>query len=179
MSAIDPATIERGAGPIAPQVAVRFAPRASAPLRGLGVLGLLLAVPLIALVTLWPSHLLLRIKPRVVRGLEWLHARELFDWLSWTRLEVLANVAMFVPLALVLVFALGARRWWLALALCLAATVGVELAQHAMPGRVASLQDVVANGLGAVVGVCVAAAAEALVRRARLRSLARQVAASR
>ena len=152
-----------------------------APLRGLGALGLLFAIPTVVLITLWPSHLFLAAKPRIMRGLEWLHAREMLEWLYWTRLEVLANVAMFVPVAMLLTLMLGARRWWLAFGLCLAATAGIELTQHFMPGRVASVQDIVANGVGAVIGVLLAAGIEALVRAARShehrQSLARLAAA--
>jgi len=95
----------------------------------------------------------------------------MFEWIYWTRLEVLANVAMFVPLALLLTFVLGARRWWIAVALCVALSVGVELAQLALlPGRVASARDVVANGVGALFGVGLAAAIEGVVRSARRRA---------
>lgn len=148
-----------------------------APLRRLGVVGLLLAVPVAALLTLWPTHWLLRLKPRVLRGIEWFHARDMLEWVYWTRLEVLANVAMFVVLALLLVFALGARRWWIALGVCFAATIGIELVQHLfLPGRVASAKDVVANGAGAVIGVVAAALIEAAVRGSRRRSRARRLA---
>ena len=54
--------------------------REMAPLRRVGALGLLLAVPVVLLMTLWPTHFLLRAKPRVVRGIEWLHAREMLEW---------------------------------------------------------------------------------------------------
>ncbi|MCH1884312.1 VanZ family protein [Agrococcus sp. ARC_14] len=175
MTALDRAA-HQGTGPVgtwpatAPVVVLHRASRSAAPLRALGVIGLLLALPVVALLTLWPSHLLLRVKPRVLSGLEWLHAREMFEWLYWTRLEVLANVAMFVPLALLLAFVLGARRWWVALGLSVAATVGIELTQHFMPGRVASVQDIVANSLGAVIGVVLAVSIEGVVRAARRRS---------
>lgn len=146
----------------------RVAPRgAHAPLRRLGLVGLALLAPVVLIVTLWPSHFLLRAKPRVTRGIEWLHARELFDWLTWSRLEVLANVGMFVPVALLITFALGARRWWVTIALCLALTVGVETVQAFMPGRVAALLDIIANGLGAVIGTLLATVIEALVRARR------------
>ncbi|MDR7233177.1 VanZ family protein [Agrococcus sp. BE272] len=145
-------------------------PRARrAPLRRLGVVGLLLGIPVVLVVTLWPTHFLLRAKPRVVRGIGWLQARDLADWLSWTRLEVLANVAMFVPLALLLVFVLGARRWWIAVALCVALSLGVEVVQHFMPGRVASVRDIVANGIGALLGALLAVVAEAVVRAVQRR----------
>ena len=152
--------------------------RRIAPLRRLGSAGLLLAVPIVLVITLWPNHLFMRAKPRVVQGLEWLHSQQLFEWLYWTRLEVLANVAMLVPVALLLTFALGARRWWMAVAVCVAASVGVELAQSFMPGRVSSNLDIVANGLGAVIGALVAVGVEAIVVRGRRASARRWIAAS-
>ncbi|GEK79700.1 VanZ family protein [Agrococcus baldri] len=174
--AVQPAQ-QRGAAVSAHATRVVSLPRTSAPLRRLGAIGLLLAIPVVAIMTLWPTHFLLRIKPRVVQGIEWFHTREMFEWLYWTRLEVLANVAMFVPLALLLVFVLGARRWWVVLGLCLAMTVGIELTQYFMPGRVASLKDIAANGMGAVIGVLLAVAVEAIVRRVRRGSFERRRAA--
>lgn len=147
--------------------------RRIAPLRRLGSVGLLLGVPIVLVITLWPSHLFMSAKPRVVQGLEWLHARQLFEWLYWTRLEVLANVAMLVPVALLLTFALGARRWWMAVAMCVAASAGIEAVQYVMPGRVSSILDVIANGLGAVIGALVAVAIEAMVVRGRRASAQR------
>ena len=153
--------------------------RAAAPLRRLGIAGLALVTPVVLVVTLWPTHFLLRAKPRVTRGIEWLHARDLFDWLTWTRLEVLANVAMFVPVALLVTFVLGARRWWVTVIACAALSVAVELVQALMPGRVAAALDIVANSLGALLGALLAVAIEALVRRSRRRTRAgRFVAAS-
>ncbi|WP_405216952.1 VanZ family protein [Agrococcus sp. Ld7] len=146
----------------------------SAPLRRVGAIGMLVALPVVGVLTLWPTHWLLRAKPRVVRGIEWFHSRELLQWVYWTRLEVLANVAMFVPLALLLTFLLGARRWWIALSLCVATTIGIELVQHVLlPGRVASVKDVVANTAGALIGVVLAVACEALMRASRRRSAQR------
>ena len=147
--------------------------RRSAPLRRVGSVGLLLGVPIVLVITLWPSHLFMRAKPRVVQGIEWLHSQQLFEWLYWTRLEVLANVAMLVPVALLLTFALGARRWWMAVAMCVAASVGVELVQSFMPGRVSSNLDVIANGLGAVIGALLGVAIEAMVVRGRRASARR------
>ena len=139
----------------------------AAPLRGLGIAGLALIIPAVLVVTLWPTHFLLRAKPRVTRGIEWLHARDLFDWLTWTRLEVLANVGMFVPVALLVTFVLGARRWWATVIACAALSVSVELVQALMPGRVAAVLDVIANSLGALLGALLAVAIEAIVRRRR------------
>lgn len=147
--------------------------RRVAPLRRAASIGLLLAMPIVLVITLWPNHLLMLAKPRVVQGLEWLHSRQLLEWLYWTRLEVLANVAMLVPLALLLTLVLGARRWWLAVAMCIAASVGVEAVQYFMPGRVSSGRDVIANGVGAVIGSLIAVGVEAMVVRGRRASTRR------
>ncbi|WP_309104975.1 VanZ family protein [Microbacterium sp.] len=141
----------------------------SAPLRRLGAVGLVLLAPAVLLVTLWPTHFLLSAKPRVTRGIEWLRARELFDWLTWSRLEVLANVGMFVPVALLLTFVAGARRWWIVVAMCVALSAAIELVQAFMPGRVAAALDVVANTLGALIGALLAVVVQALVLRFRAR----------
>ena len=65
-----------------------------------------------------------------------------------------SNVALFVPLALLLCWALPrARRTavWLA---CVLGSAGVELVQWAfLPERTASVVDVLTNGTGAAVGV--------------------------
>lgn len=142
-------------------------------LRRLGLVGLAVVTPLALLLTLWPTHLLLRAKPRVVRGIEWFHAREMFEWLYWTRLEVFANVAMLVPIALLLTFVLGWRRWWIAVAACAAASIGVEVVQHFMPNRVSSTMDIVANSLGGLIGALLAVAIELAALRARRSSMRR------
>ncbi len=84
--------------------------------------------------------------------------------LTYAGLEAGANVLMFVPFG-VLVGLLVSRAWLVvALAFCL--STSIELAQLAfLPTRVATLQDVVLNTLGAAVGLlCLR-----LVRRARAR----------
>lgn len=138
----------------------------TAPLRPVGVVGLVLAVPVGMLVTLQPTRAILA-RPVVEDGLERLHERGLVEWLDWTRFEVLANVAMLVPLALLLTFVLGRRRWWAALVLCVGASVGVEIAQSFIPGRDPAASDIVANTVGAVIGTLAAVGAEASVQRIR------------
>lgn len=140
---------------------------AVAPLRRAGIIGLFLLVPVVLLITLWPTHALLRLKPVVVRGLTALHDRGILEPLTWVRLEVLANVAMLVPVGLALVLAIGGRRWLLAVAACAGLSLAVELAQHAMPGRIASPLDVVANTAGALLGALLALALERWARARR------------
>ncbi|WP_308121782.1 VanZ family protein [Actinotalea ferrariae] len=116
---------------------------------------LLLAVYLLAVlrITQWPSFA----EPGAFTGLAevlaWLHARGLPTAVDVALVEALANVAMLVPFG-VLVPLAGLRRTWLAVPLGCAFSIAIELAQLAFwPTRVATVQDVVMNTLGAAVGV--------------------------
>jgi len=78
------------------------------------------------------------------------------QWLDFSAVEGLANVAMFVPLGF-LVAGFFPRRWWiLAVACCVALSMGIEAYQGAfLSTRVADYRDVVHNGTGALVGAIV------------------------
>ncbi|AWB96293.1 VanZ family protein [Agromyces badenianii] len=95
-----------------------------------------------------------------------LWAREQLGWLGIRdgMIEFAANVALFVPIGVIL--GLAVRRFWLGFTLAVAFSAGAELVQVFLPSRVASLRDVVANVLGAVVGTFIAAIITA-VRRSR------------
>lgn len=74
--------------------------------------------------------------------------------LSGTQLEMLANIALFVPLGLLLAIVL--RRPFLTIGLCVLASAFIELGQRAwFPTRVPTIADVEHNGLGAVLGVLI------------------------
>lgn len=90
-------------------------------------------------------------------------------WIDYERLEFGMNVLMFVPVGLFLLLLLGRRRWWAAVLLGVALTVGIETAQLFLPDRVSDLRDIVANSVGAFVGVMAALLVTwpAAVRRAR------------
>lgn len=92
-----------------------------------------------------------------------------------SRLEFLANIALFVPVGMFLMLLFGTRLWWLAVLASFALTGAIEFAQRSIPGRVPDERDLVANGLGAVVGVLVALVltAPAAVRRRRQRRAGR------
>ncbi len=76
-------------------------------------------------------------------------------WLGGRPLEFLMNVAMFVPLG-ALAAAVGRSRALLAAPFAL--TVGIELVQIALPDRASDPRDLVANALGAVIGIVIARA---------------------
>ena len=88
-----------------------------------------------------------------------------------SRLEFLANIALFVPVGMFLLLLVGTRLWWLALAASLAMTTAIEIAQRNIAGRVPDERDLAANGLGAIIGILIALVltAPAALRRRRLR----------
>ena len=91
------------------------------------------------------------------------------------RLEFLANIALFVPVGMFLMLLFGTRLWWVALAASFAMTTAIEVAQRSIPGRVPDERDLIANGLGAIIGVLIAlvlTAPAALRRRRRRRAKA-------
>lgn len=67
--------------------------------------------------------------------------------------EFTANVLMFVPLGVLvpLVF----RRLWIGVLVAAALSAGAELVQILLPARHASMRDVLANVLGALLGAAI------------------------
>lgn len=79
----------------------------------------------------------------------------------WTVLDLLANLALYVPLGFFWVLLLLGQRhlqklWWIAAFVALAMSFGVEVTQNWLPSRVSSNLDLVCNGFGALVGVLLA-----------------------
>lgn len=95
------------------------------------------------------------------------------SWITYSILEFGANVAMFVPVGLFFLLLLGRRRWWVAILLGVVLTCAIEFAQMFLPARVSDPRDIVANSVGAFVGVIAALIVTwpAAVRRARERRL--------
>ena len=107
----------------------------------------------------------------LLRAIHRLQEHGLLIWVDYSMVEAVANVLLFVPLGFLAALLLPARRWWLALLLCMALTLGAEVFQELfLPRRQGTIQDVVNNSAGALLGV-VAAAAVRLLRALRLRVL--------
>ena len=90
----------------------------------------------------------------------------LFPLLTYDRIEFLANIALFVPLGLLLTLIITRQRW-LVLPIAILATVTIECVQAiALAQRTPSLLDIVANTAGACLGMLLAVLIESL-RRSR------------
>lgn len=121
---------------------------------------------MVALITLWPSPVDEAGRSTLLLTLERLHARGWPRWVGYAFVERAANVLMFVPFGALLGFLLPPRRRWLAVVLPATASVLVEVVQHlALPLRLASGWDVVANATGAALGVLLVVGIMALPKR--------------
>ncbi|MFJ3384350.1 MULTISPECIES: VanZ family protein [unclassified Curtobacterium] len=94
--------------------------------------------------------------PRIVWALAAAHGLGVPDWFGYGALEFTANVLFFVPLGLLLVLMLGGRRWWVGAMAGLLVSVAIETGQALfLPARYASVDDVLANTSGAVIGALI------------------------
>ncbi|HEU5483285.1 MAG TPA: VanZ family protein [Microlunatus sp.] len=107
----------------------------------------------------------------IYRVLDALHRRGYLLSVDDSRLEFAANIALFVPVGMFLLLMFGTRLWWIALVASFAMTGIIEFAQRSIPGRIPDERDLVANGLGAIIGVLIALVltAPAALRRRRRR----------
>ncbi|PWC05839.1 hypothetical protein DCE94_00575 [Agromyces badenianii] len=67
--------------------------------------------------------------------------------------EFLANIALFVPMGVLLALAFPTLSWWVVLAVGCLATIGIELVQLALPTRYSTLSDIIANTTGTALGL--------------------------
>ncbi|WP_100813267.1 VanZ family protein [Microbacterium lacus] len=120
------------------------------------VAALLVAVGTLLTVGLWPYRV--DDSRWVTLTLENLHMVGVPRWVDYTLVERLANTAIYIPLGVVLVMALGRRYWWAALILAVVTSLIIEAGQTMLDERVASPIDVVMNVLGALAGIACAMA---------------------
>lgn len=101
----------------------------------------------------------------LVRSLAWAHGIGLPTSVDIATLEVLANVAMFVPLGLLIASSARTPRPWLAVPAGLVFSAIIETVQIALPGRYPTVADVVANTTGAALAAAVVVGHRAVRRR--------------
>ncbi|WEG07633.1 VanZ family protein [Microbacterium horticulturae] len=88
------------------------------------------------------------------RLLQWFAEHSSTAWITFDRVEFGANVAMFVPLGILAVLWFGVRGWWTAPVIGAVVSTAIEGSQAILlSSRVADVRDIVANTLGAVIGM--------------------------
>lgn len=120
------------------------------------VLLVVYAVAVIVVVA-WPAPVDAGGQGWIARVLHGLHSRHLLMFLSYALIEFTANVVLFVPLGLLVGVLFGRRHWAWAIALGCGVSATIELLQFLLlPGRFGTIDDVIANTLGALIGALMA-----------------------
>lgn len=88
--------------------------------------------------------------------LRFFSAHDATSWLTYSRVEFLTNVAMFVPVGIFFLLLFGRRAWFASVLVGVVLTLAIEGAQLFIPGRVSDVRDLIANSVGTVIGVLVA-----------------------
>ncbi|MFT3944242.1 MAG: VanZ family protein [Ancrocorticia sp.] len=126
-------------------------------LQRIGITGLAIAAVAVAIVTLSPSRLDLLFRPQVLALINHLHQLGVTKKFDFDELEFAANIVLVVPVGFFLGLALSKRYRWVAYCAFPILFAGVELIQRfALPDRIPSILDVVANSLGGWSGLILA-----------------------
>ncbi|MBK5238150.1 MAG: VanZ family protein [Actinomycetales bacterium] len=140
------------------------APRKGRERVALSGFALLLCVSVVLLATMWPAPIDQGFSGAINRFLDVLHRNGIPEWFGYNKLEFSANVLMFLPLGFLLTVILPARFWWLALIMCPALSISIELTQGALlAARFATVSDVIANSSGALIGILLAVMLRAFI----------------
>jgi glycopeptide antibiotics resistance protein len=131
---------------------------------------------IVLLATMWPTPLDLGYAASINRVLDVLHRNGVPEWFGYNKLEVSANVLMFVPLGFFVSMLLPVRVWWLALIICPGLSVAIELTQaYALSARFATVSDVIANSTGALIGAVLAVVLRAAIYQRDEKIIARRI----
>ncbi len=135
---------------------------------------LALSFAIVMLATMWPTPLDAGFAGSIDKLLGVLHRNGVPHWFGYNKLEFSANILMFVPLGFLLAMLLSARVWWLALLICPAISICIELTQAAaLAARFATTTDVASNSTGALIGVIGAVIVRAMSHRRDQKLIAR------
>ena len=129
--------------------------------RGAGWLALAYLAAL-TLIAFWPTPVDRGLHGSISSVVLWLHAHGVPVWLDYEIIEFSANIVLFVPVGLLVVLLAGTRHH--SIGTLIGTMVGtlfsctIELGQLLfLPERFATVNDVIANSLGALLGTLIAA----------------------
>ncbi|WP_166981500.1 VanZ family protein [Paramicrobacterium fandaimingii] len=119
----------------------------------------------IGAVTLTPDPFGTGVEGTIDRVIDAFSQHPLTAWMTYDVVEFTANIGMFVPLGLFVAVWAGPRRWWVGIVVGAAYTIVIESFQGILLAatRYATLSDVIANTLGAIIGAVLARLIHAFV----------------
>ncbi len=119
----------------------------------------------LAFVVFWPSPIDGPVEGLLARVIAELHERGVPAFVDYTFIEAFANILLFVPVGLLFGLMVPLRWWPIALLLGPALSALIEVVQrYALDERYATVQDVIANSIGATIGVFLAVLLRGVVR---------------
>lgn len=119
----------------------------------------------LAFVVFWPSPIDRPVQGLLDRAISELHERGVPTFIDYTFIESFANVLLFVPVGFLFGLMVPFRWWPVALLLGPALSAGIEVAQrYVLDERVSTVNDVIANSIGATFGVLVAVVIRGIVK---------------
>lgn len=117
---------------------------------------LLLTIATVLAITLSPTPVDRPVRDLIDRVLTKLHENGLPGFIDYDVVEFLANVGMFIPIGFFAAIAVSRRLWWIVIIAGALLSVGIEQAQALLlPERFATVSDILANSLGAIVGAVI------------------------
>ena len=134
----------------------------------------------LAFVVFWPSPVDKPIAAQLDRVIQELHERGVPGFVDYGFIEFTANIALFIPVGFILGLAIPVRWWMLALILGPTLSAAIEMIQHALlDARYSAISDVIANSVGATIGLFIAVLLRATVHARDQRVIARHEALAR
>lgn len=128
----------------------------------------------LAFIVFWPTPIDRPVRGLIDRVIQELHERGVPSFIDYGVIEFTANVALFVPVGVLLGLAIPVRWSLLTLVLGPALSAGIEFAQSTLlDERYATARDVVANSIGSTFGVLLALTLRALVASRDVRVIER------
>ena len=119
----------------------------------------------LAFVVFWPSPIDAPVEGLLERAIAELHERGVPTFIDYGFIESFSNMVLFVPVGFLFGMMVPLRWWPVALLLGPALSAGIELAQRfLLEARYATVNDVIANSIGATIGVLLAVFVRAVVK---------------
>jgi glycopeptide antibiotics resistance protein len=119
----------------------------------------------LAFMVFWPSPIDAPVQGLLERAISELHERGVPGFVNYEFIESFSNMLLFIPVGFLFGLMVPLRWWPVALLLGPALSAGIELAQrYLLDARVSTIDDVIANSIGATIGVMIAVIIRGVVK---------------